>query len=114
MRAVTAVYNETEILKKVSVEDFPGEYQAIVKRLGVTLALELIKERGGTNVYVPVYDCVTSAARNRLLREDFNGRNYQELAVKYGISEVWVRRIIDGERRLRAKEAFERDQILLF
>lgn len=103
---------EKEIEKKVRADDFPDNYKRVVESIGVSSALKLVKASGGINQYIPVYDCVTSAARDRLIREEFSG-NYQDLAIKYGISEAWVRSIIDKERRQRAKEEFQKNQVSL-
>ena len=102
-----------EIEKRVELEDFPENFQRFAKNIGITAALQITKENGGYKHYVPVYDNVTQKARNRLIKEEFNGSNYQQLAVKYGISETTVREVIDGERRRKAKADLIQNQTVL-
>lgn len=104
---------EREIEKNVRAEDFPDNFQRVVGAVGAKGALQLVKNNGGINQYIPVYDCVTSAARDRMIREEFSSGNYQELAVKYRISESWVRAIIDKDRRQKAREEFKKNQVSL-
>ena len=104
---------EREIESRVKIDDFPENFKRIAETIGVEMALQLVKNSGGINQYIPVYDCVTSAARDRLIMEEFQHDNYQELAVKYRISEVWIRNIVDRDRRRKNREAMERNQTTL-
>lgn len=101
---------EREIEQKVKAEDFPDNFQRIVSAIGVAHALLMVKASGGINQYVPMYDSVTAAARDRLILDEFNGGNYQDLALKYGITEVWVRAVVDRNRRKKAKDSWEKNQ----
>ncbi len=56
----------------------------------------LIKCAGGTSVYLPSERCITKPVRDRVIRESFCG-DYREMARRFGISEVRVRRIV-GEK----------------
>ena len=104
---------EREIESRVQIEDFPDNFKRVAETIGVEMAIQLIKNSGGINQYIPVYDCVTAAARDRLIMEEFHSDNYRELAAKYRISEVWIRNIVDRDRRRRNKEAIERNQTTL-
>lgn len=108
------MYQAEEIEKRVKVEDFPLNFQRTARNIGVEQALELVKLNGGINLYVPVYDCVTAAARDRLIKEDYRDGNYKQLAIKYGLSEMWVRDIIDRDRRQKAREFMAKNQGNLF
>lgn len=101
---------EREIERKVKAEDFPDNYRRIVDAVGVPWALEIVKASGGITQYIPMYDSVTAAARDRLIIQEFTGGNYKDLALKYGISEVWVRTVLDKQRRKKSKEAWEKNQ----
>lgn len=101
---------QREIEQKVKAEDFPDNYRRIVDAIGVSQALEIIKASGGITQYIPMYDSVTAAARDRLIVQEFNGGNYQELALKYGITEVWVRNVVDKIRRKKYKEDWQKNQ----
>jgi Mor family transcriptional regulator len=107
------VYKAEEIEKRVKPEDFPEHFRPLVRGMGIEAALTLTKTSGGIMQYIPKYDCVTSAARNRLIKEEYRDGNYKQLALKYGLSEIWVRDILDKERRQQAREFMERNQLTL-
>ncbi|MCY4515484.1 MAG: hypothetical protein OXC69_10205 [Candidatus Tectomicrobia bacterium] len=47
----------------------------------------------------------TAARRNRRIRADFDGANYEALARRHALSVEWVRYIVDGPRpRLKASD----------
>lgn len=75
--------------------------------IGLDRFIDLCYIIGGLSIYVPKFESVVAAARDRLILSEFNGYNYSELAIKYGITEVWVRQII-------AKAKFEENVISLF
>lgn len=102
-----------EIESKIQAEDFPKNFRRIVDILGIPLAVQLVKNSGGINQYIPMYDSIIFPARDRLILQEFNGANYQELALKYKVSEVWVRNIIDKERREKYRESMKKNQVEL-
>lgn len=75
--------------------------------IGLSLFIDLCYVIGGLSIYIPKFESVVAAARDRLILNEFNGYNYSELAIKYGITEVWVRQII-------AKANFKENAISLF
>jgi Mor family transcriptional regulator len=108
------MHKAEEIEKRVKIEDFPANFQPLAKRVGIKAAITMMKNSGGILQYIPKYDCVTAAARDRLIKEEYRDGNYQQLAIKYGLSEMWVRDIIDRDRRQKAREFMEKNQISLF
>jgi len=63
------------------------------------IARVLVEELGGLRVSVPDLHDLAREERNIRMRAQFDGRNYFELAFRFGISVRQVRNIIDGERR---------------
>lgn len=104
---------EKELDCKVEVEDFPDNYRRIAQIIGIKPALDLIKQSGGINQYIPLYDAVTKNARDRLIKEEFDGSNYQALALKYNMSEAWVRTLLEKETRRKYNEELQRQQTAL-
>lgn len=78
----------------IKLDDIPVSFQAMVEVIGIEKFLEISKLYGGMNMYIPIYSRVIREARNREIIEKYNGVNVNELAIKYGISVVSVRRII--------------------
>lgn len=90
-----------QLAKEVRLEDLrdahPATLQAI-QAIGVDAFVEMSHATGGISIYVPKFESVIAAARNRLIIKEFDGGNYAALAIRYGISEVWVRQIINQQR----------------
>lgn len=90
-----------QLAKEVRPEDLkdahPATLQAI-QAIGVDAFVEMSHATGGISIYVPKFESVIAPARNRLILKEFDGGNYAALAIKYGISEVWVRQIINQQR----------------
>lgn len=78
-------------------EDIPYNLHTMVDIVGSDNFLEICKMYGGTSVYIPVYSRVIIGDRNRRLIKDYNGKNLDALRVKYGISNEYVRRILQRE-----------------
>ena len=69
------------MIDKLTIDDVPENLKSVACSIGIDAFRSLIKCAGGTSVY---------------LRESFCG-DYRELARRFGISEVRVRRIV-GEK----------------
>jgi len=78
----------------IKLDDIPVSFHAMVEVIGIEKFLEISKLYGGINIYIPIYSSLIKEARNREIIEKYNGVNVNELAIKYGISVVSVRRII--------------------
>ena len=79
-------------------EDIPPELADIADLLGVSAVVLLARLCGGSRVYVHKLETIFRRARNRKIRDAFNGVNYAELAQQWEIKERTVREIIHGPR----------------
>ncbi len=79
-----------DILSYVKKEDLPEGSRDLVDVFGIDIVMELIDYSGGSCIYLPSKSAVIKNARNRIIKEDFNGGNYKELASRYGISDIQV------------------------
>lgn len=84
------------MIDKLTIDDVPENLKSVACSIGIDAFRSLIKCAGGTSVYLPSERCITKPVRDRVIRESFCG-DYRELARRFGISEVRVRRIV-GER----------------
>ncbi|WP_206460651.1 Mor transcription activator family protein [Anaerovorax sp. IOR16] len=82
-------------IEELTVDMLPEFYQQVVSIIGVDNFLNLCKEIGGTNMYIPKLDSVIRPIRDKKIRKEFNGANYKDLAIKYNLCERWVRDIIN-------------------
>lgn len=56
----------------------------------------LVEEAGGVRMTFPTEKDLSKCQRNENIRNAFNGRNYEELALRWGLTIRYVRRIING------------------
>ncbi len=96
-----------EMISKLSIEDLPHQLQPVAKVIGVDSAIKLASSLGGTGVYVPKVDSVMAKVRDSLIMEQFNGHNYRDLALKFGLTEVWIRQIVNRKEDERTISLFE-------
>ncbi|MEI3045481.1 MAG: Mor transcription activator family protein [Romboutsia timonensis] len=84
------------MINKLTIDDVPENLKSVAYAIGIDAFRSLIKCAGGTSVYLPSERCITKPVRDRVIRESFCG-DYRELAKRFGISEVRIRRIV-GEK----------------
>ena len=82
------------MINYLSKQDLPEVLQDLVNIMGIEAFIELIKQYGGSSLYIPNENSVLKPIRNRLIKKHFNGHNYKELAKEFKISEMQVRNII--------------------
>ncbi len=92
------------VLEKVQLEDLDPEQQEVAELIGLDSYKKLMAEYGGMSIYIPKADRLARMERNDKIRSEFDGYNFRELAMKYGLTEVSIRSIVsDQVRELRAR-----------
>lgn len=99
-----------EWIEEIEPSELPEPYQTIARHIGVKGALWLARAFGGTSIYMPKLDQLLRKKRNERIRREFREGNWRELAIKYGLTEAWVRKIVAGED----EAAPEQEQLRLF
>ena len=84
------------MINKLTIDDVPENLKSVACSIGIDAFRSLIKCAGGTSIYLPSERCITKPVRDRVIRESFCG-DYKEMARRFGISEVRVRKIV-GEK----------------
>ena len=79
--------------KTIVAEELNGFYQDIAYAISVEVAIQMYEHYRGLQVIFPTRLMDPSIIRQHILNE-FDGTNYKSLALKYGYSERWVRKII--------------------
>ena len=82
------------MINYLTKEDVPEILQNLIDIMGIEAFIQLIKQYGGSSLYIPNENSVLKPIRNRLIKKHFNGHNYKELAKEFKISEMQVRNII--------------------
>ena len=82
------------MLEHLSINDIPDSIKDVVEVIGIDTFKGLVKIAGGSNLYIPNESNLVKPIRNRRIKEEFNG-SYRDISIKYGISEVQVRNIVN-------------------
>jgi Mor family transcriptional regulator len=80
--------------KEITPELLPEPYQTLAREIGLSHTLKLADLYQGTGFYLPRLDRTLARIRNQNIRDEFNGENHKELAIKYGVTEQWVYKIL--------------------
>ena len=84
------------MLEFLMESDVPDSVKDVVDVIGIDAFKGLVKLAGGSLLYIPNESNLVKPIRNRRIREEFKG-SYRDISMKYGISEVQVRNIINKE-----------------
>jgi Mor family transcriptional regulator len=84
--------------KEIKPGDVPKSFQELVEVVGIEATVKLAIRYGGLAVYVPKPNALFEKKRNDMIRRDVRIHGYRETAVKYGLTEVWVRQICDHQK----------------
>ena len=64
--------------------------------LALHLVFKLMEYGNGVQFYLPKPDSIVKTIIKKMMKNDFNGSNYVELAKRYPCSTTHVRRVING------------------
>ena len=84
------------MLEYLTEDDVPESLRDVVDAIGIDSLKELVRLVGGSSLYIPSEKSITKAIRNNYIRENFKG-DYREVAIKFGLSEVQIRNIINNK-----------------
>lgn len=79
----------------IQPDDLNEEQQHLAELIGLDNFAKLVQVFGGTNIYIPKAEAFGRTVRNEKIRQEYNGRNIKSLAVKYGLTERQVYKLID-------------------
>lgn len=82
------------VIYDVIKEDLPPAFQQLAEEFGAPVVFGIIEKMGGEYIYIPSMKTVMKNVRDRLIFEEFDGKNYRQLARKYSISMTHVRQVI--------------------
>lgn len=74
-------------------EQLNGFYRDIALDMGVEVAVQMYEHFKGLQVVFPTKLLDSEFIQSQILKE-YDGKNYKQIALKYGYSERWVRKII--------------------
>lgn len=77
-----------------SQEVIEEAFKTLQGKYGPMIITDLVMLFGGLRLTFPDLQDLYRAERNRRIRNEFTGFNYEELAIKYRLKRLQVRRII--------------------
>ena len=87
-------YNVMELLAELVPEELPAPYCDIASAVDMKTALHLAMLYQGAHLYFPKLDDVIRSKRNEKIRAEFTGYNFRELAIKYNVTDRWIRELV--------------------
>ncbi|MEG0766647.1 MAG: Mor transcription activator family protein [Clostridia bacterium] len=70
----------------------------MIDAIGLEPFLHLVQTHGGTYFYIPKSDVVLRRIRDEKIKAEFDGSNYKSLAVKFNLTEISIRRIVESNK----------------
>ena len=83
-----------DLLEKVQMENLDEEQKMLAELIGLEAFKSLVRAFNGTSIYIPKIESLEKAVRDEMIKEEFDGGNYRELALKFGLTETWIRNIV--------------------
>lgn len=81
----------------VQLDDVPWDLQERVNIIGMENFLKVCKFYGGRSLYVPLYKNLLIKERNRNIVKEYNGKNLDELRLKYNMSNTQLKRVVKSK-----------------
>ena len=93
-----------DLLEMVQMENLDEEQKVLAELIGLEAFKSLVRAFNGTSIYIPKIESLAKTVRDELIKEEFDGSNYKELALKYGLTETWIRNIVlDKAKEIKAR-----------
>lgn len=94
-----------DLLDEVGLEDLDEEQKKIASLIGMDEFRSLVRAFHGSSIYIPKIESIEKTVRDRRINKEFDGSNYRELALKYGLTETWIRNIVvEKVKELRSRQ----------
>lgn len=84
-------------ISEIDPEELPEPYKTLAYKIGINNTMTIAQMYQGVALYLPKLDGTISNLRDKKIRKEFNGYNYRELAIKYKLTERWIRQIVDRD-----------------
>ena len=93
-----------DLLEMVQMENLDEEQRVLAELIGLEAFKSLVRAFNSTSIYIPKIESLEKTVRDELIKEEFDGSNYKELALKYGLTETWIRNIVlDKAKEIKAR-----------
>jgi Mor family transcriptional regulator len=96
----------SEIAPEITVDSLPESYQILAEVIGLENTLKASTVLGGLLYYFKKIDKLLLEKRDILIKREFDGINYKDLARKYGLSERQIREIVRNKSTQKQTDLF--------
>ncbi len=86
-----------ELIENTTINDIGERYREVVELIGIRNFVLLSNYARGDELYFPKVENVIAPARNRKIKEEFNGYNQKELADRYNLTTKQIQNIMRDE-----------------
>ncbi len=101
-------------VEDIKLDMLPPFYAELAELIGIKNAIKVGLHYQGIPFYLTKLDKLLENIRNKKIREEFTGGNYAELAIKYNLTERWIRKLLEKELPLNKKGLADPNQINFF
>lgn len=85
-------------ISDIDLNKLSEDQRELINCIGIESYYKLAQYYGGSQIYIARPNALDKLKRNGMIIKEFeDGASYKEIAVKYGLTTVWVRKIISGE-----------------
>lgn len=88
-----------DLTEGLELGDLQEQHRDIAESIGMDVFLDLVRNFGGSAIYIPQMREVTRMRVYRKISEEFDGTNIKALANKYGVSESTVYNVVREQIR---------------
>ncbi|HCT92476.1 MAG TPA: Mor transcription activator family protein [Lachnospiraceae bacterium] len=82
------------LLEMIRPSDIADTYQPVVSLIGLENFLKLCQYAMGSELYFPTLEGILRNTRRRVILQEYNGYNLQELSKKYGLTQSRIRNLL--------------------
>lgn len=90
---------QKDLLAALTLDDLTGRDHEMAQAIGLEAFKALVTTYGGTEPYIPKAANLVIPIRNELIRREFNGGNYADLSMKWGLTERYIRLIVEAKAK---------------
>ena len=90
-------------MRNIDINEFREPYKSIAEVIGVETMIKLSENFPRFTLYIPTISGLLKQATYKNIIEEFNGTNVKQLALRYGVSERTIYRILESKLNLENK-----------
>lgn len=94
-----------DMVNDLTLDMIPKAYRPIAEAIGIENLAKLAEVIGGTTFYLPKLESFVRPVRDERIKAEFNGANHAALALKYNVTERWVRQLC-GEGSMEGQQSW--------